>query len=60
MQCVIINDGKMIKDDYEVCNMTEKKLEYILKSEKRKIDDIMLMTINRSGEKIIIDKEQNK
>lgn len=60
MQCVIINDGKMINDDFEVCNMTEKKLEYILKKEKKKIDDIMLMTINRSGEKIIIDKEQNK
>lgn len=58
--CVIISDGKVVKDEFNLCNMTDKKLNYILEKENRKIENIMLMTINKSGDKIIIDKEQNK
>lgn len=55
--CVIISDGKVVESNFKYCNMNEKKLQNILLLEKKKVNDIMIMTVDRGGNRIIVDKE---
>lgn len=57
-QCPVIIDGKIISQDFAVCNMTTQKVEKIAKKEKIQIKDIMLMTVDSVGNHTIIRKEK--
>ena len=55
--CVIISDGKVVESNFKYCNMNEKKLQNILLLEKKNVNDIMIMTVDKGGNRIIVDKE---
>ena len=59
LPCLVVSDGKIVKSEFDICNMTEKKLNSILEKENIKISDIMLMTAERGGKYYIIRKEKN-
>lgn len=57
LQCLVVADGQMILQDFDICKTNEKKLYGLLKKNKVKLNDIMLMTIDKNGNKNIIKKE---
>lgn len=57
-ECLIISDGRIIKRDFNICNMTDDKLKRILKKKKVKQEDILIMTYAENGNYNIILKEQ--
>jgi uncharacterized membrane protein YcaP (DUF421 family) len=57
LQCLVVADGQMILQDFDICKTNEKKLYGLLKKNKVKLNDIMLMTIDKNGNKNIIRKE---
>lgn len=58
MPCAVIVDGRIIKTDFECCNMTMEKLKKIIKKDKINVDNTLLMTIDKKGNKTIIGKDE--
>ncbi len=58
LQCLVIADGEMVSQDFDICQTNKNKLSKIIKNEKIKLDDILLMTIDKNGNKNIIKKEK--
>lgn len=56
-KCTVIADGKIINQDFAICNTNEGKIMKLVKSNKLNIKDIMLMTLDSSGNHTIIKKE---
>mgnify|MGYP003292346924 CR=1 FL=1 len=56
-KCPVVIDGKIIEQDFAVCNMTAGKVQSIAKKEKIQIKDIMLMTVDAAGNHTIIRKD---
>jgi uncharacterized membrane protein YcaP (DUF421 family) len=57
LPCIVILDGKVIKEDFRACHMTDKKLEKILKNDKIDVKNTLLMTIDKQGNKVVLKKE---
>jgi len=57
LQCLVVADGQVISQDFDICKTNEKKLHKLLQKNKVKLDDIMLMTIDKNGNKNIIKKD---
>lgn len=53
---LIVDDGKIIKRDFDKCNMSKEKLNKILTKKKIEIKDILLMTADSNGAVHIIMK----
>lgn len=58
MPCAVIIDGHIIKTDFDTCNMTADKLKKIIKKDKINVENTLLMTIDKKGNKTVIGKEQ--
>lgn len=56
-KCPVIIDGKIVTQDFQVCNMNKKKVHKIAENEKIQISDIMLMTVDAAGNHTIIRKD---
>ena len=56
-KCPVVIDGKIVEQDFAICNMTTGKVKSIAEKEKLKIKDIMLMTVDAAGNHTIIRKE---
>ena len=56
-KCPVIIDGKIVTQDFQVCNMNKKKVHKIAEKEKIQISDIMLMTVDAAGNHTIIRKD---
>lgn len=57
LQCLVVADGQFVSQDFDICQTDKKKISQIIKNDKLKLDDIMLMTIDKNGNKNIIKKE---
>lgn len=57
MPCAVIIDGRIIKNDFSSCNMTMEKLKNIIKKDKINVENTLLMTIDKKGNKTIIGKD---
>ena len=57
MPCAVIIDGRIIKTDFDSCNMTMEKLKKIIKKDKINVETTLLMTIDKKGNKTIIGKD---
>ena len=55
--CAVIVDGRIIKTDFDSCNMTMEKLKKIIKKDKINVDKTLLMTIDKKGNKTVIGKD---
>lgn len=58
LQCMIINDGKILKKSFIDCDMDEKKLKCILKKSKVRLNEILFMLADNKGNYTIIRKEK--
>ncbi len=56
-KCPVVIDGKIIEQDFAICNMNAGKVQSIADKEKMQIKDIMLMTVDASGNHTIIRKD---
>lgn len=59
LPCLVVSDGKLVDNELEICNMTEKRLKDILKKEQVKLEDVLILTAERSGKYHLIRKEAN-
>ena len=57
LPCLVISDGRIIRNHLEICAMTEKRLQSILNKEQLNIENIMLMTAEKSGKYYIVRKD---
>lgn len=57
-KCPVIIDGKIVSDDFIICNMTTAKVERIARKKNIQIKDILLMTVDAAGNHTIIKKEE--
>lgn len=55
--CPVICDGKRQKNNYEACNMNDKKIDKILKQSQINQSNVLLLTANKSGMITLIIKE---
>lgn len=60
LPCLVISDGKIVEKDFQLCAMSNEKLDKLLKKLGMKADDIFIMTADKSGKYNIINKEKNK
>lgn len=56
LPCLVISDGKIIKRDFPLCNMTDEKLDKILRKNNLKPTDVFLMTADKGGKTNIVRK----
>ncbi len=56
LPCLVISDGKIITRELEFCAMNEEKLRKILKKENLSIEDVFLMTADKSGKTYTVRK----
>lgn len=54
---IVIGDGKIIDREFRYCNMTRKKLDKILIENKADVRDVLLMTVDSTGEYSIIRRQ---
>jgi uncharacterized membrane protein YcaP (DUF421 family) len=57
LQCMVINDGRIISKSFRDCNMDEKKLKNILKNNKVKQEEILFMLADDMGNYSIVRRE---
>ncbi len=56
-KCPVVIDGKIVEQDFQICNTNTKKIEKIAKKEKLQIGEILLMTVDAVGNHTIIRKD---
>ncbi len=54
---VVISDGKYIYSNFYLCRTSKDKIDKILSGEKISVDRIMLMTLDKKGNKYIITRD---
>ena len=59
LPCLVISDGKIITRELELCDLTVKKLEDILKKKRLNAEDVFIMIADKSGKFTVIKKEKN-
>ena len=58
LPCLVISDGKVVKEEFELCNLTPQKLDKLLRRENKQVRDIFLMTYASDGSYYIVEKEK--
>lgn len=53
---VVIADGKYIYSNFSLCKTSREKIDKLLRKEKTVVDEVMLMTLDKKGNKFIIPK----
>lgn len=56
--CMVVNDGRMLKRTFKECDMSEEKLNRILKNKNVDIDDILFMLADNYGNYTIVRKDE--
>lgn len=56
-KCPVVIDGKIVENDFEICNTSTEKINKIIKKEKLQIKEILLMTVDSVGNHTIIRKD---
>ena len=56
----VISDGTVVDSSLKFLNLTREDLNIVLKKEGKIPKEIFLMTLNKSGKSIIVDKERKK
>ncbi len=57
LEVVVISDGRFLDTSIRLCNTDAKNLNKILKKNKTTVEDVFIMTYNRSGKYNIIQKQ---
>ncbi len=59
LQCMIVNDGRILQKSFKECNMNEKKLEKVLKENKITADEILFMLADSLENYTIVRKDKD-
>lgn len=59
MPCIVVSDGKFVRDYYSECGMNDKAVKKLLRSKKLNMEDVLIMTVDRDGNTVVIEKEKN-
>ena len=57
LPCLVVSDGKIIKKDLTLCNMTAEKIDKILKKKGLTVSDVFIMTADNQGNTYIVRKK---
>lgn len=60
LPCLVISDGKIIEDDFELCSMTKEKLLKILKKNNLTVSEVFMMTADKQGNTYTVRKAEKK
>ena len=60
LPCLVISDGKIIKRDFDLCSMTQEKLQKILNKNNLTASEVFLMTADKQGNNYIVRKASKK
>lgn len=55
--CVVITDGQIERSAFDDCDMTDEKLQNIIKKQNIDVGSTLLMTLDKSGNSVIIKKD---
>ena len=58
LPCLVISDGRVIRDAFSLCGMTDEKLQRLLQTQHKQTKDIFLMTYAADGSFYIAEKEE--
>lgn len=56
--CVVITDGQIERSAFGDCNMTDEKLQNIIKKQNINVGSTLLMTVDKSGKTVVIGREK--
>ena len=59
MPCIVISDGKFVRDYYSECGMSDEAVKKFLRSKKLDMKDVLIMTVDREGNTVVVEKEKN-
>lgn len=59
LPCLVISDGKVVKNEFNICNLNENKLKKILDKNNLKIKDILIMTYTADNEANIVVRKDD-
>ena len=57
LPCLVVSDGKIIKKDLTLCNMTAEKIDKILKKKGMTVSDVFIMTADNQENTYIVRKK---
>ena len=60
LPCLVISDGKIIERDFELCSMTNEKLQKILRKNNLRVNEVFLMTADKQGNIYTVKKAVKK
>ncbi len=58
LTCLVVSDGNAVETNFELCDMTQQKLDKVLKKAGYEMHEIFIMTADRNGKYNIIPKEK--
>ncbi len=57
LPCLVISDGKVIEREFDLCELTEKKLYGILEEKGVELKNVLLMTYSKGGKMSLVLKK---
>ena len=57
LPCLVVSDGKIVKRELSICNMTAEKIDKILKKKGMKVSEVFIMTADNRGNTHIVRKK---
>ena len=58
LQCLVVSDGKIVDEEFDVCALDREKLQAILRAKGLRERDVFLMTYAEDGSMNLIEKEK--
>lgn len=59
LSCVVVMDGRIIRSDFKDCGMNERKLQNLIDKTGERLENIFLLTVDKSGNFNFIRKEKS-
>ena len=58
MPCLVVSDGKVIREHYGDCSMNDRELKRLLRAKGLTVEDVLIMTVDRDKNAVIVEKEK--
>ena len=58
MPCLVVSDGKVIREHYDDCSMNDRELKRLLRAKGLTVEDVLIMTVDRDKNAVIVEKEK--
>ncbi len=59
LSCVVVMDGEIIRSDFKDCGMNDQKLGKLIKKTGESLENIFLLTVDKTGNYNLITKDKN-